>query len=298
MNAKYHNIPIKPQKSFNFRHEMNSDFGDLFHFHPELELRHIVKGKGVQLIGDDVSVFSEGSMFLLGENLPHAWRFEKKYRQEDPCLNVESHVIEFSTQFSSQFSNLPEAVAVKTLYEKAKQGMIITGETKTRLADLLQKLEPTDSLKNIVLLLDIVRVLSETNEYTTISPGFVTSTLNYVPEHDRLEKVFLFIRNHYSDEIKLDEVAALANFSASAFCRYFKSVTNQTFTEYVNQIRISRACRKMIEKNGSIESISYECGFNTISNFNRQFRRITGMTPFNYKKAHMYFPKGNRTIDY
>lgn len=298
MSAKFFKIPFEPLKSFNFRVENPRELNESLHFHPELELRYIVSGKGIQYIGDEVSSFAEGDLFLLGENLPHAWRFDLGNAQKENSGKIESQVIEFSTQFSSQFSKFPEAHSLKTLFEKAKQGLIIKGESKLKLIELFQKFKSKGSSKNLALLLELVSVLSETHEYSIISPGYVDGEKAQLPELYRFEKVFLYIKENYKDEIKLDEVAALANLSPTSFCRYFKSITNQTLIEYVTQIRISKACSKLIEKNDSILAVSFECGFNTLSNFNRQFRRITGMTPNDYKKSYFNFSKNNQALGY
>lgn len=296
MNAYYHKVQIEQTKSFDFRNERISEFEDLFHFHPEVELRYIEKGEGIQYIGNDVSTFSEGSLFLLGENLPHAWRFNKDSIQNNGDSTISSHVIEFSTQFSSQLLNLPEVSSLKTLFDRAKQGLEIRGRAKLKIIELLAELRLGNNQNSTIELLQIIKVLSETNEFGTISPSFSLNESGQDPKHHRLEKVYSFVKENYCREIKLDQVAHLANFSVGAFCRFFKSINDQTFFEYVNQTRISMACRKLAERDASIEMICYECGFNTLSNFNRLFRRTTGMTPSVYKKVHISVPKRSRRV--
>jgi AraC-like DNA-binding protein len=296
MNAYYHKVQIEQTKSFDFRNERISEFEDLFHFHPEVELRYIEKGEGIQYIGNDISTFSEGSLFLLGENLPHAWRFDKDSIQNREDSTISSLVIEFSTQFSSQLLNLPEVRNLKTLFDMAKQGLEIKGKAKQKIITLLTELEPGNSQNSTLELLQIIKVLSETNEFSTISPIFSLQEAGQDPKHHRLEKVYSFVQENYNREIKLDQVANLANFSVGAFCLFFKSINDQTFFEYVNQTRISMACRKLAEKDASIEMICYECGFNTLSNFNRLFRRTTGMTPSVYKKVHLSVLKRSNRI--
>ena len=290
MNAYFHKVQIEQIKSFNFRNEGIAEFGDLFHFHPEVELRYIEKGEGIQYIGNDVSTFSEGSLFLLGESLPHAWRFNKETIQNEGHINQASQVIEFSTQFSLQLLNIPEIRNLKSLFDLAKQGLKIDGSAKLRIIDLLKDLNGATGQNSILQLFQIIKVLSETDEFTIISPGYSFSNITHDPKHHRLEKVFSFVQEHYNQEIKLDQVASLANFGVGAFCRFFKSITNQTFFEYLNKVRISMACRKLVERDASIEMICYECGFNTLSNFNRLFRRTTGMTPSDYKKVNFNVP--------
>jgi len=289
MKIHFHKVPLEPSKSFSIRHDIKPHDGTSFHYHPELELRFIVKGKGNQYIGNNVNSFSDGDMVLLGENLPHMWRSDEEYFEEKANRKSENYTLEFKqSHFSADFLKMPEARAIPVLFDRAKKGLFIKGETKEILADLLRKLTQTNGLKSMVYLLEIVQVLSETKEYQTISPGYAYNKSTGISKSQRLEKVYSFVSTNYTSEINLEEVASLANFCTSAFCRYFKTVTNQTFIEYVNEIRISNACKELIENNLSTEMICYASGFNTLSNFNRHFLKITGMTPSTYKKQYNY----------
>jgi len=156
-----------------------------------------------------------------------------------------------------------------------------------KLAELLQQLEQAVSLKRIILLLEIIKILSETDEYSTISPGYAYSHMSNLSEMNRLEKIYSHVLANYGHEIILKETASLANFSPSAFCRYFKTMTNKKFFEFVIEIRISNACRALIENKQSTQMICYECGFNTLSNFYKHFNKVTGMTPHTYKKQYL-----------
>ncbi|PZX48322.1 AraC family transcriptional regulator [Algoriphagus chordae] len=288
MKAHFHKVSIEPAKSFNIRFDPKPLLGNLWHYHPELELHYIIKGEGTQYIGDSVSNFSDGQMVFLGQNLPHAWRCKEEYFEPDSPKQTATYVLQFHPDcFGSEFLKLPEAQAIPALFEKAKQGLIISGETKKKLANLLMELEQATSMKRIILLLEVINTLSETDDYKTISPGYAYSHLSNLSEMHRLEKIYSFVLANYGEEINLSEIAALANLSTSAFCRYFKTMTNKTFFEFVIEIRISNACRALIENRRSTQMICYECGFNTLSNFYRHFNKVTGMTPYNYKKQYL-----------
>lgn len=288
MKAHFFKVPIEPAKSFIIRLDPKPLTGNYWHYHPELELHYIIKGEGIQYIGDTVSNFSAGQMIFLGQNLPHAWRCKAEYFQENSPLTTLTYVLQFHPScFGPEFLKLPEAQEIPSLFEKAKQGLVIKGKTKQKLAELLPKLEQADSLKSIILLLKVIHILSETDEYTTISPGYAHSHLSNLSEMHRLEKIYSYVLTNYGSEINLADIADLANLSPSAFCRYFKTMTNKTFFEFVIEIRISNACRALKENKRSTQMICYECGFNTLSNFYRHFNKVTGMTPFTYKKQHL-----------
>ena len=287
MKAHFHKVPLEPANSFIIRFDPKPLTGNLWHYHPELELHYIIKGEGTQYIGDTVSNFSDGQMVLLGQNLPHAWRCKAEYFEENSPLTTATYVLQFDQScLGADFLNLPEAQGVPILFEKAKQGLIINGEAKVKIAELLKVLEKAKNLNRIILLLQIIKILTDTNEFTTISPGYANSHLSNLSEMHRLEKIYSYVLTNYGNDINLAEIADLANLSPSAFCRYFKTMTNKTFFEFVIEIRISNACRALIDNKQSTQMICYECGFNTLSNFYRHFNKVTGMTPFAYKKQY------------
>ncbi|TXE06454.1 AraC family transcriptional regulator [Algoriphagus aquimarinus] len=288
MKAHFHKVAIEPAKSFNIRLDQKPNFGTLWHYHPELELHYIIKGEGTQYIGDSVSNFKNGDMVLLGENLPHTWRCKEEYFKENNTLDVCAYVLQFHPTFLGQeFLQLPEAQAIPALFEKAKQGLVISGNTKLKVAELLQQLEQATDLNRIILLLEIIEILSETDEYQTISPSYAFSHLTNLSEMHRLEKIYSFVLANYRGEINLSEIASLSNLSTSSFCRYFRTMTNKTFFEFVIEIRISNACRELIQNQLTTQAICYESGFNTLSNFYRHFKKVKGMTPFEYKKQYL-----------
>ena len=288
MKPHFHKVPIASENSFSIRHDTKPNFGTLWHFHPELELHYIVKGHGTQYIGDTVSSFSDGDLILLGENLPHTWRCTDEYFQGKPEVEVEAYVLQFlPTCFGKDFLGIPETHSISSLFETAKKGMIIYGETKAKLSEILHEIVESNQLERVINLLKILQILGSSSEYQTISPGYANSHLNNISEMKRLEKIYTYVLAHYRDEISLETISSIANLSVSSFCRYFKTMTKKTFFEFLIEIRISNVCRALVEDKLPIEVICYECGFNNVSNFYRHFKKITGMTPYTYKKQYL-----------
>lgn len=286
MKPRYHKVPIAPASSFGIRYDKKPNFGTLWHYHPELELHYIVKGKGIQYIGDTVSGFSDGDLILLGQNLPHTWRCSEEYFQGNSGVMVEAMVLHFlPTCFGKEFLALPEAQLIPALFEKAKKGLKITGKTKDRVTDLLKTLLESSHLDRLIYLMQILKILSETGEYETISPGYAFSHLNNISEMERLEKIYTYVMGHYRQNISLEQMASISNLSMTSFCRYFKKMTNKSFFEFLVEVRISNVCKGLIEDKLPLEVICSECGFQNVSNFYRHFKKVTGMTPFVYKKT-------------
>lgn len=288
MKPHFHKVPSTSDTSFTIRYDKRPNFGTLWHFHPELELHYIIQGEGTQYIGDTVSSFSSGDLILLGENLPHTWRCSEKYFKGNSEQEVEAFVLQFlPTCFGKDFLELPETQSISSLYENAKKGMIIHGKTKEKIAGILHETIKASSLERVIHLLKILHTLGSTTEYKTISPGYANRHLANVSEMHRLEKIYTYVLAHYREEISLEKISSIANLSVSSFARYFKQMTNKTFFEFLIEIRISNVCRALIEDQLPIEVICYECGFNNVSNFYRHFKKVTGMTPFSYKKQYL-----------
>lgn len=288
MKPHFHKVPIGAENSFSIRHDTRPNFGTLWHYHPELELHYIVRGEGTQYIGDNVSNFSGGDMVLLGQNLPHTWRCKEEYFAGNEHIEVEAYVLHFHpTCFGKDFLSLPEAYLIPRLFEKAKKGLKIYGESKLKLVELLDSLLEARSIERVIYLLSVLKVLSETDEYDTIAPAYAFSHLSSELEMVRLEKIYSYVLAHYKEKIALEEVASLASLSPTSFCRYFKGMTKKTFSDFLTEIRISNACRAIIEDKLPTEVICFDSGFNNVSNFYRHFKKVTGMTPFEYRRKYL-----------
>lgn len=288
MKPLFHKVPTQLQTSFSIRHDVQPHFATAWHYHPELELHHVVQGKGVRFIGDNIGNFSAGDIVLLGQDLPHTWRCNEEYFDSNSTLEVEAIVIHFLPDcLGRDFLNLPETYLIPQLFEKARKGMKITGKAKAYLAELMQSATHTDNLDRISILLSILKVLAETEEFTSIASAHAFYKTNEV-DTARINKVCTYALTNYKKEITLEEIAAVSNLSVTSFCRYFKLMTKKTFYDFLIEIRISHACRLLVEDRLPTELICFDCGFNNVSNFYRHFKKITGITPLDYKKKHQF----------
>lgn len=287
MKPHYHKVPIKLETSFSIRKDVMANFGTLWHYHPELELHYVKKGEGVRFIGDNISNFYEGEMILIGENLPHTWRCGEQYFQPDSNLTVEATVIHFLPNcLGNDLLNLPEAYQIPKLYERAKQGLIIKGDTKKKLEKLMESALDAVNLNRLSILLSILSTLAESDEFETIASAHAFYESNNI-DTDRINKICSYTLTNYREEITLEQIAALSNLSVTSFCRYFKQMTKKTYYDFLTEIRVSHACRLLVEDNMTVESICMECGFNNASNFYRHFKKTIGSTPVEYKRKYL-----------
>jgi len=288
MKPHFLKVAVKPQNSFSIRHDILPTFRGIWHYHPELELHYVIKGEGVRFIGDNISNFSSGEVLLLGENLPHCWRCKEEYFQQDSGLNVEVIVIHFLPDCLGRYMlNLPEAYLLPKLFEKAKSGMIVGGEAREKLTELMRQAVDATNLDRIIVLLSILKVLAENEDYEHITLSHNEFHQSNESDTIRLNKVCSYTLANYKKEIGLQEIAAIGNLSVTSFCRYFKLMTKKTYSDFLTEIRISHACRFLIEDKLPTEVLCFECGFNNVSNFYRHFKKVTNMTPLEYKRRYL-----------
>jgi AraC-like DNA-binding protein len=288
MKPHFLKVAVKPQNSFSIRHDILPTFRGIWHYHPELELHYVIKGEGVRFIGDNISNFSPGEITLLGEALPHCWRCKDEYFLADSGLKVEVIVIHFLPDCLGKYLlNLPETYLLPKLFEKAKSGMVIKGEAREKLAGLMRQAVEATNLERIIVLLSILKILAETEEFAPIILSHSEFHQSNESDTIRLNKVCSYTLANYKQEISLEKIAAIGNLSVTSFCRYFKLMTKKTYFDFLTEIRISHACRFLIEDKLPTEVLCFECGYNNISNFYRHFKRVTNMTPLEYKRRYI-----------
>lgn len=282
MKALLFQNPKTQESSFLVQEDKLDYFYDTLHYHPELQLTLILEGTGTQFIGENISNFQAGDVILLGENLPHVFKCDPTYYAGSPDLKAHSISIYFSCEsFGAGFFALPELISVRKLMEEASRGIRIIGDTRKEIMSHIKEMIHLKGLDRLLKLLTILERISTSKELSYIS-SVSFSTPFKEADNKRINAIFDYVMKNFSQEISLDEVASIANMSATAFCRYFKRRTRKTFSHFLNEIRIGNACRLLIGDSLNISEIAYESGFNNIAYFNRKFKEITQMTPSEY----------------
>jgi AraC-like DNA-binding protein len=272
-----------PAHSFSVRHDVLPDINNRWHCHPELELIYFKKGNGTQFIGDSIKQFKAGDMVLVGSNLPHYWRFDDVYFS-DEAPEVEMIVVHFCENFwGDQFLQLPENKLIKVLLERSKRGLQISGNTKEKVAGELAAMLDTDGAERIIMLLKALNTMAVTNpvNYLT-SIGFKYD--HDESENDRLNNIYEYSVRNFRKKIYLDEIAEIAGVSSNSFCRYFKSKTRKTYSQFIIEIKVGYACKLLIENKLNIKQLCYDSGFNNFSTFHKHFKQVTGKSPLIYQK--------------
>ncbi|AXY72952.1 AraC family transcriptional regulator [Paraflavitalea soli] len=277
-------VSTGPRHSFSVRRDLVPYVNNRWHYHPEIELIHFKKGEGTQFIGDSIKRFKSGDIVMVGAHLPHYWRFDDLYFEEDTRVQADIRVAHFCENFwGEQFLHLPENINIKTVLEKARRGLQITGKTRQQVAELLERLLQTDGSERIIILMEALMTIADCKQLNTLSSiGFKHDMVD--AENERVNAIYEYSLKNYKRKIQLEEIAAVANISPNSFCRYFKSRTRKTYSQFLIEIRVGQACKLLIENNLSIKQLCYESGFNNFTSFHKYFKMITGKSPLCYQK--------------
>jgi AraC-like DNA-binding protein len=273
--------------SFNFEYVDESCYYSTWHYHPELEIILMLEGTGTGFVGDGIVHFGPGTLSFIGENVPHVWLNEKQYYEKDSKLKARCVVIKFRKDFlGSLFFELPEMVRIRNLFDHAMRGLTFGGTSKPRLDKLItgivEEQDPEDRLFSLLRVLQLMSV-EPGQKYISNRPYYEKGNAQDI---DRIDRIYKFLMNNFTRKIELGEVAEIASLSPTAFCRYFKSRTNKTFSQFLNEIRIGHSCKLLIERDLSISEVCYQSGFNYPSNFHKQFKKIKGLTPQIYQSRY------------
>lgn len=287
MKAALQKSPIPDAHAFVVKELKDPHFDPNWHFHPEYQLFVALQGTGTRFVGDHVQPFREGDMVFTGPNLPHLWRSDDIYFEGKKDLQTHGIVIYFHEDFlPDSLLYKEEAIKVRKLLEKAKRGLRIAGSTAQIVQQKMLELLQLQGFDGVIHLLKILHILSESREHHLLSSAGYTNSLKE-GDTEKMNQVHAYVMKNFKGKISLEEVAALANMTPTSFSRYFKTHANKNFSSFLSEIRIGYACKLLIEEKMNVAQACYTSGFFTLSNFNKQFREITGKSPMAYKKEYV-----------
>jgi AraC-like DNA-binding protein len=263
-----------------------------FHFHPETEIMYMEKGSGTRFVGDHSEAFTEGDIGLIGPNLPHVWRSDTVYRENIPGLTAHVQVVHFhDAVLKGPLADLPEMKAINRLLSESQYGIKFFGSVRENLENMMKEMVKTTGIDKLLQLVKMLDFMAKTEEKQLLaSAGY--SKIMKSADFDRFDKAHRFMIDNFQSNIKLETVSSMVGMTPTSFCRYFKKRTKKSFHTVLNEIRVGHACKLLIEGKMNISGIGYESGFNNISNFNEQFKKIKGISPSQYLKNRKDIPEG------
>ncbi|MFD2563135.1 AraC family transcriptional regulator [Aquimarina rubra] len=251
---------------------------DKFHQHEEIQISIIISGEGSLIVGDTITDYKPDDILVFGSNVPHVL--------QSAASDEESYMISlFFTKesFGNMFFELPEFEDFSNFFKSSAYGMKVLSKKQKLKRQFLKIINKEERLDRFTVFLKILKLL-KTAKIETIS-SFISKRAYTDNEGKRMAIVFQAVMNEFNRDFSLKEVADLANMTPNAFCRYFKQRTNKTFFQFLIEVRIENVCRLLSKETEiTISEASYNSGFKNLSNFNRKFKEIKGITPSNYKK--------------
>lgn len=254
-----------------------------WHYHPEYEIALTLNSQGQRYVGDSIESYDEFDMAFLGPHLPHTWcsstasngKQQKVFVAQIPVGWLEGLIL-----------GMPDLHEYKSLLELSRRGIKFSQDTVKRSAKIFKRMQQANASERFIGLMEIFQLMLNDSDKKVLSSDGYNISLTSDPSTDKLDKVIRYIHKNYTDKLSAETIAQQVHMSTNHFHRFFKQRTEQTFTEVVNQLRISKACSLLINSQMPISTISDICGFNNISNFNRRFLQFKEMKPSEFRKIY------------
>ncbi len=254
-----------------------------WHYHPEYEICLTLNSRGQRYIGDDIYSYDNLDLVLLGPKLPHTWH-SRELINEGQHL---TYVAQLPVTWIDNIAQMPELKPLGDLLQKSKRGVAFSLTTAIACRERFVAMADVTPMQRLLWLLEILQLMCDDPEARLISSEGYTPASVPDSSTEKIDKVIAYIHQHYTEELCAEKMANLAHMSTNHFHRFFKQRTEQTFTEFVNQLRIGRACSLLLTTDMPVANISHRCGFNNLSNFNRRFMQLKNCTPREFKRSYL-----------
>ncbi|MEP0049031.1 MAG: AraC family transcriptional regulator [Roseobacter sp.] len=284
-HAFFEQVDIPPGHSFLWRVDDYPWERNVWNYHPEFEIHLIRHSSGLAYVGDHIGQFEAGNLYLVGADLPHNWitpyTGNRLLKGRDIVLQFDPDV------FQSGSNGFAELGGINLLFERAARGLEFFGETQATGRQILENMDGSGSLSDLAKMIELLSVLSKSDEMKELaSEAFIIGDhIKGVRDHKVIETALDYLQRNFLDAPSLKEVADVVSMSESAFSRFFKNKTGNTFSDHVASLRLWMAGKLLLETDNAVTDICFEAGFNNIANFNRTFLRKMGLTPSKYRKA-------------
>ncbi|MCD4709280.1 MAG: AraC family transcriptional regulator [Bacteroidales bacterium] len=277
-------IKLNPDESFYIGVFQDHIDQSRWHYHQEFELSFIIEGSGRRIVGDSVEEFHPGDLIFIGPHLPHVWFSQPPLHNQHSGRTLESVYLLFNQDIlPSDLTSLPEFSHVNRAMQLSERGIRITGDTLNQVSRIMLQLPYLSSIKRLMLFYEIMDIIGKSNSFFYLaSADYVRS--KFESTNNRVKGIHEFLMKNYREEMNLEEIASIIHMAPASACRFFKSSTGLTIFEYLNKIKIDYACKLLLNTDQNIVNISYDCGFNNLSHFNKQFQKFIGKTPTQFRK--------------
>lgn len=283
MTAQLEKIYVKNDESFFIGIFQDNLEKSTWHYHNNYEISFITEGTGKRIVADSIEEFQPGDLVFIGRDLPHVWIAEKDSWTPSKRF-LEMVFLQFTSEvLCQQLLALPEFRHVAKALALSDRGIQIVGQTLNEVSEIMLQLPYLNSFERMLNFYKLMNIIgaSETN-IQLASSEYIRKRFN--PADKRISMIHEFLMNNYREDVDLEKLAELVHMVKGSLCRFFKMKTGMTVFDYLNQIKVDFACKLLMAPDLSIMEVAFDSGFNNISHFNKQFRRIAGLSPSEYRK--------------
>lgn len=274
---QYKQVLPDPHCAWRYSEQRQHGLPFQLHYHTAYELA-LVQGDGHRFVGDSVEPFADGDLVLIGPELPHCWSAPAQQQAQTV------QVLQIPAGWLDELvAGLPAMQSTRPMLQLARRGLRFSADTSVCIAALFAELRAAEPFDQFVTVIQILRCLKADEQARPLASAPLAIGADV--SAGRIEKVIDYIRQHYTDDLRAEQLAKLAHMSTNHFHRFIKQRTDKTFNELVTELRIGKACGLLLNSSMQIASICSQCGFNDLSNFNRRFQQLKHCTPSEYRRA-------------
>lgn len=277
MKAVFEKVDAQDESSIVAFQYSNENFDAPWHFHPEYELTYIVESSGTRYVGNNISSYEKGDLVLLGPNLPHCWKNDPNSEEAAKSL-----VIQWPKELLHQ---MPAFRSIETLLKTSQRGILFSDFNTSELVSKIENIIQANSVHRLVHLLELLDTLTKHENIETLAGSSYKFDLSN-DTNSRIQKVQQYVNEHYQSKIRLKEVADELHMTEQSFSRFFSRVMKRPFFIFLNEYRVNRASRLLVETELQVNEIGYQCGYDSLPFFYQQFKKFKGYSPLAFRKMY------------
>jgi YesN/AraC family two-component response regulator len=280
-------IPVAGEYSVVVQEDIQHWFYEHLHRHNETQITWIIKGEGTLIAGNYMQRFRPGDIYILGANQPHVFKSDPSYFDKRKKKEIHSMSVFFNPKgFFRPVLELPEMKSVSKFIDMTFFGLQAHYLHQDILSTAMQDVKNKNNAGRLAAFIEMLQFMANLKKWKSLSTEMIEHTISD-SEGLRMNDIYQYTMANYTENITLKKIADIAHLTPQAFCRYFKKHTLKTYVNFLNEVRVSEACKKLMLRDfESVSSIAYQTGFSNAVTFNRVFKKITGKSPRQYSKEY------------
>ena len=278
-------IPVSRENTIVVQEDILPHYYNHLHRHREVQIEWVVEGSGILIAGNYMQRFEAGEVYIIGANQSHIFKNDEAYFDPEETKQVHSVSIFFDPhRLSQNILSLPEMAGIRKFVDSLHNGFQIPETAGEIIRKTIVEVKQNKDSQRVAAFISLMHLFSITRDMKPLATNNSEQLISEV-EGIRMDQIFQYLVTNYKKHISLAEISEVANLTPQAFCRYFKKHTDKTFVSFLNEVRVNEACKIILSgRFDSFSNISYQTGFDNVTNFNRVFKKTIGKSPGEYYK--------------